>query len=255
MAQPLENRITAALRSSSRIKDVESTISDVGTEIGATQIKFDHEQARSIDPALTTPQAREARNNAADLEHDIRRLNASLDLLKVRRQTILDDESYAKRVARYEAAKAERNDLARHIRTRYPAIGLELAELAKRIAASDVECEAASRDRPRDEPVLQSAEHLARECGYYWEMQKGGSPVVRIGDIMFPLLGRDGTYMPTGFWNGERLADGIAADQEMAKRPIPGIPEMSASESAASKLGAEIAAAGNVIAKRNAANA
>lgn len=224
MAQPLETRITAALRSSSRIKDVETTIADVGAEIGATQTKYDLEAARSIDPSLTTPQAREARNNAADLEHDIRRLNASLELLGKRRQAILDDESYAKRLASYEAAKKKRDDLAQHIRSRYPGIAMELLAMAQRIAASEAECEMVNRDRPRNAPALESAEFLARECGHSWGMAAGAGPVTRIGRMAVPLLMRSGNYLPIQTSNLTQNADGwradIEQDQKDAKRPL-----------------------------------
>jgi hypothetical protein len=230
MAQPLETRITSALRDSSRLKDVETTISDVEKEIASTQKRFDDETARSIDPALTTPQAREARNNAADLEHDIRRLNASLDLLKTRRQTIIDDDAYAKRRARYDAARKERDDLARHIRTRYPALAVELLEMAQRIAASDEANAAVNKDLPRGEPRLESAEFLARETAEYWEMSKGGSPVTRLSKIHIPLLHRDGSYLPLpgrmeigGQARLEALPKLVEADLAFAAKLIEGI--------------------------------
>lgn len=213
MAQPLEKRITSALRSSSRLADVETTIGDVETEIDATEARLAGEQARSIDPALSTPEARDARNAVADLEHDLRRLGASLDLLRGRRQAILDDDSYAKRRARYEAARAERDDLAEHIRARYPELALELAELAERIIASDAECAAVNNDRPRGEPELASAEQIARgytasgswEGAYY-------NPALRLIDIKLPLLNAPGNLWPA---RGGRPRD---AEAEVAKK-------------------------------------
>ncbi|MFT4056163.1 MAG: hypothetical protein QM681_16790 [Novosphingobium sp.] len=216
MAQSLESRINAALRSAARLKDVEAVITEVDKQIADTQIKFDRETARSIDPALTTPQAREARNTAADLEHDIRRLNASLGLLQSARDKIIADTEEARRQAHFDAVKAERDDLARHIRERYPALAMELLEMAQRIAKSDIDC---------DKVRLKSAELVARECSWSWDMSKGGGPVTRIGSINLPLLGRDGGYLPvqtsmqdgsTTYW--QRLVD---LDQEFAKQPVP----------------------------------
>jgi len=227
MAQPLESRINAALRSAARLKDVETVISDVETEITAVTVKFDEETARSIDPALTTPQAREARNNAADLEHDVRRLNASLQLLRERRQKIIDDDTHARKLARYEAAKATRDELALHIRTRYPALAMELVEIAQRIAASDAECSTVNADRPKGTPQLESAEYLARECGWSWPSAVGSVPVHRIGDAVVPLLGRPGTYLPLQPGNAlaknSHWSNQITADQEFAKREVPGL--------------------------------
>jgi len=194
MAQPLENRITAALRASSRLKDVETTIADVENEIGSTKGLFDKETARSVDPELTTPQAREARNNAADLEHDMRRLNASLELLRKRRQSILDDEAYAKRLARYEAARKEQEDLAQFIRTRYHAIAMELVAMMQRIQASDAENAIVNRDLPRGAAHLKGAEGMAR--GHYNYSWSGGTPVTQLNQIVMPMLGRVGCYLP-----------------------------------------------------------
>lgn len=213
MAQPLEKRITSALRSSSRLADVETTIGDVETEIDATEARLAGEQARSIDPALSTPEAREARNAVADLEHDLRRLSASLELLRARRQAILDDDSYEKRRARYEAARAERDDLAEHIRVRYPELALELAELAERIIASDAECAAVSNDRPRGAPELASAEQLARGyAGLGSWFSARIEPVTRLIDIQLPLLNAPGNLWPV---RGGRARD---ADAEAAKK-------------------------------------
>lgn len=236
MAQSLESRINAALRSAARLKDVEGVISDVEAGLALTQVKLEAEIARSIDPALTTPQAREARNNAADLEHDVRRLNASLGLLVETRDRIVKSDAEAKRCARYDAAKAARDDLARHIRARYPELALELLALAKRIEASDAECAAVNRDSPRGAPNLESAEFLARETGPYWEMRKGGGEVTRIAMMRVPLLGREGGYLPVqyGGLNGSaaQWEAQLAEDQEFAKRSMPGVDPVSAGDQA-----------------------
>jgi len=196
MAQSLDNRINSALRSAARLKDVESVIEAVGTEIAATQVKLDTENARSIDPALTTPQAREARNNAADLEHDIRRLNASLGMLQEKRDRIISEDEESRRQAQYEEAKAERDAVARLIRERYPHIASELLALVKRIDASNALCDNANRQRPAGVASLAQAEELARGASYYWPMDRGGGPMIRISEMSVPFLGRSGGYLP-----------------------------------------------------------
>lgn len=234
MAQSLDNRINAALRSAARLKDVEAVIGAVETEIAATTVKMEAETARSIDPALTTPQAREARNNAADLEHDIRRLNASLGMLKEKRDKIVADNAEEQRRKRFDAAKAERDDLARHIRTRYPEIAMEMLALVRRIDASNAACEAANRELPGNAEKLVHAENLARDCGHYWTMNRGSEPVTFLSRIRLPLLSRSGSYLPiqhreidsgAAMW-----AHGVAADQEFAKQPVPGIEAVADSE-------------------------
>lgn len=227
MAQSLESRINAALRSAARLKDVETVIADVNAEIASAGGRLDAENARSVDPALTTPEAREARNNAADLEHDIRRLFASLGLLTETRDRIVARAVEEQRQARYDAAKAERDALARNIRTRYPELAMELLSMVRRIEASDKQCAAVNQDRPEGSGNLALAENLARDCGYSWPMSRGGGSVMRLADMRLPLLGRDGAYLPiqanamtgsTSSWD-----NAMAEDQAFAKLPIPGI--------------------------------
>jgi len=234
MAQSLDNRINAALRSAARLKDVEAVIGAVETEIADTTVKMDAETARSIDPALTTPQAREARNNAADLEHDIRRLNASLGMLVEKRDKIIADNAEEQRRKRFDAAKAERDSLAQHIRTRYPEIAMEMLALVRRIEASNAACEAVNRETPWKGEKLVHAENLARDCGHYWEMNRGGGPVTFISNIRLPLISREGSYLPIQHREVSSMSamweHGVAADQEFAKQPIPGIEPLPAAD-------------------------
>jgi len=211
MAQPLESRITAALRDRARLADVVRVIADVEAAVAATRSRSEAETARSVDPALSTPEAREARNNAADLEHDIRRLHASLDLLTKKRDNILADDAESKRRTRYDRAKAERDELAAHIRDRYPVLAMELAEMAERILRSETECATANLDRPRGEPELVSAEQVAR--GYVTVRSWNGrdlSIVSRLIDIQLPLLSLPGKMWPA--------PKGRARDAEAAAR-------------------------------------
>ena len=190
----MEKRITSALRSSSRLKDVESVIVEVQTAISKATDDLAAAEARSLDPALTTPEAREARNNAADLAHDIRRLNASEEQLVERRQAILSDEAYAERRNKFQAAKEERDALVSLLRSRYPALALELLTLVKRIAANDIELQAVNQCKPRDEDNLVSAEFIARGCnGISWGNLE---PFWRIADASLPTFSGPGAYLP-----------------------------------------------------------
>ncbi len=220
MAQSLDKRINAALRSAARLADVESVIGDVETEIAETTKRFDAETARSVDPALTTPEAREARNNAADLEHDIRRLNASLGMLQETRDRLISEGQEAERKARYEAARAKRDALAVHIRARYPQIAMELVEMIKQIAESDAECRSVS-------PRLESAEIVARGGSHMWPEGRGLGEVKRLSTISMPLLMRNGTYLPLQTSNITQNMDRQIADSELdqreAREPIDGI--------------------------------
>lgn len=195
MAQTLDSRINAALRSAARLKDVESVISDVKAEMQATRTKLDAENARSIDPALTTAEAREARNNAADLEHDLRRLDASLGMLNERRASLLKDAEQARCLKEYEATTRETDDLAKLLRDRVPPIFSELVDILRRIEANDARVAAANANRPSGAAVIPRAEQAAR--GYIgvgsWPNM---SPVERLTAMMIPRFDGDGRLWP-----------------------------------------------------------
>lgn len=190
----LEKRITKALHASSRLRDVETLISEVDELIEQAEIAQQEADAKSVDPALTTAEAREARNQAADFAHDVRRLGASLSALKDRRTAILEDSEYEERQQRFAAARAERDELIGVIRARYPVLALEIYQIAQRIQASDQELAEVNKRRPRGEDALVSAEMLARGItGYSWA---GMEPVMRIEDALLPLLSSGGLYLP-----------------------------------------------------------
>ncbi|GLT02998.1 hypothetical protein GCM10007897_44360 [Sphingobium jiangsuense] len=208
----LEKRITSALRSSSRLKDVEGVIAEVKDAMANAAEDQAVEEARSIDPALSTAEAREARNNAADLAHDVRRLEASLGQLRERRQAIQDDESYEQRRQRFAAAKAERDELAALIRARYPVLAMELLEMVRRIEANDAEIVEVNKARPRGEKSLLSAEHVARGLpGYTWRNME---PVTRLADATLPIMSGPGVYLPVA--HAGLYAAGIEKDQAIA---------------------------------------
>lgn len=194
MAQPLNDQINSALGGSSRLKDVEAVIAAAQAKLGHLKTEIATAEARSIDPAVTTLQAREARDLAADLAHDIRRLGASLTALEQRRQSLLADESYEERRRHYAAAREARDNLVERVRIRYPAIALELLQLVEDLAANEAECAAVNAARPKGEPLLESAEALARDCAGNW--YRGVTPVARLKDMKLPFLSSDGLLLP-----------------------------------------------------------
>ena len=207
MAKTLEDQITAALRPSSRIVDVKAVITSVQAQIVATTAEFETQTALSISPALTVPQAREARNTAADLEHDLRRLNASLDLLVQREKKLIGEGDLAARRERYAAAAERRDRLVQDIKTIYPVIAGQFYDLVRRIEESDAECEDLNRGgAPWGSQPLVSAEILARGCdpNLYWPNNAG--PVQRLGRAVVPFLTSSESVLPAHNGYGEMSA-------------------------------------------------
>ena len=202
MAQPLETRIASALRPSSRLKDVENVIGEVEAEIERFTLAEKAEATKSVDPRVTTEQARASRNTAADHLHDARRMTATFELLRERRQAILDDEEYAKRAQNYADAKARRDALADRISTRYPALVAELYQMVEAIDQSDAECKRVNADRPRGAEYLASAEGIARGCGDNFSDR--GERFNRLKQMQVPFLDGPGLLLPEPDWGNSQ---------------------------------------------------
>lgn len=195
MAKPLSERVAAALASSARLADVRTLIVEVEAAGAAAAACADQAKKRSLDPELTAADARQARLEYEDHDHEIRRHERWRKQLEERRDDILADERFAKRRAEYEAAAAERDALATEIAERYPKIAAELLDLVDRIEASDRRCATVNGEgTPRGMPFLVSAEAIARGSikNFYWPMHRGGGPVMRLRAIAMPKLNEDG---------------------------------------------------------------
>jgi hypothetical protein len=149
-------------------------------------------------------------------------------LLGEKREKIIKADAEAQRRARHAAAEAERNDLAQHIRTRYPELAMEMVSLVRRLEASNAECQAVG---------LKSAEYVARSTGFYWDMDKGGGHITHIAEITLPLLLRAGNYLPVAYdyMTGETKQWDAMVERDLAgaAEPIPEIAPAAAAAQAA----------------------
>lgn len=114
----------------------------------------------ALDPRAEPETVREARASAEDLAFEHQRLTVAAEQLKARADELSKAEQVAAKQAGYDAAKAERDALAREIGERYPVIVGELVALLQRLKRSDDLC--AQANSLGVGPYLLSADEVAR---------------------------------------------------------------------------------------------
>lgn len=185
MGKPLSERVAAVVGDSGRLADVLALLDECRAAQATATCEAAAARQRSLDPDLTPAEAREVREIGEDREHDGRRYARWIEQLEARKAAIEATEKAAATRAEYEAAMAERDQLAADIREHYPRICAELEALQDRIVASDARCEAAKP--PAGKLKLESAEMIAREMRRL-DALKDGSAAKRLIQVELPDL-------------------------------------------------------------------
>jgi len=149
----------------------------------------------AMDPTASDEQIAKSRAEVTDLAFERERLANAVEHLTERHASLTAGELKASQREEYEAAKAERDALAKEIAERYPAISKELIGLFKRIAASDQRCDAANKHLGGAE-YLSSAEALARGCAGNFLWLPSAINVVRLTSVKLPNFDVDGIAWP-----------------------------------------------------------
>ena len=121
-------------------------------------------RSRALDPALPQKDVTVARSEADAAAFDVERLNAAADAISDRWLKRRADEAADDRQASFDAVKAERDLLVEKIKTRYPQLAREMADLCKELIAISMKVQAANDHRripPGAEP-LRGADGVAR---------------------------------------------------------------------------------------------
>ena len=124
--------------------------------------RVEEAQARSTAPELTSEEARAARQESEDAEHEKRRLDAALTKVSNLEITVRKSEEEKARVNRYEAVVAKRGQVAARIIEEAPGHLVGLARLCWDTMSTDDEIAAVNRDLPRGLPPLSGTEGFAR---------------------------------------------------------------------------------------------
>src|SRR4029079_19773952 len=120
-------------------KDVATLIKD--TEHAAALASDQAEAARNhaLDPTLSGPELKDARECMGDVAFKRDRLQAALGKLRERLAQLKDQEENARRQVAYDKAEAVRDELADELADLYPSFAQKLVELLARVVVNDRE--------------------------------------------------------------------------------------------------------------------
>ena len=141
--EPLDRRIAKALAEPVSIEEAQAVQDAALEEYKRLEREADALDNAALSPALEMAQAQAKRAEAADRRFLADRLDAACSALKARVVELRDAEAADALAARQKTARGARDELAREIAERYPAIVRELTDLVKRIAENNALCGAA----------------------------------------------------------------------------------------------------------------
>jgi hypothetical protein len=162
MAQPLADRIRAALGPKSRLADVRAVLADTRAEFTRLDDQRSDANRRRIDPSTSHDEAAAANAEVQECGWQVDRLQAAIGDLTDRIASIEADESYQRRRDEFAAAREARDKLAARLKERVPAIFEELRDFVDLCEADVRLIGQMNQSRPHGEPALLTAEHVAR---------------------------------------------------------------------------------------------
>jgi chromosome segregation ATPase len=159
----LDERVAAAFADGASSSWVVDLIAEVEAASAASGEAADVARTRALDPTLAAVDVAAARRALEDATFQRDRLNEAVRRLGERLREVKAQEEHARRRAAYDAALAERDQLAAELAEVYPPLAEKLADLASRIARNDTEVERVNRRLPDGATWLADAEMIARE--------------------------------------------------------------------------------------------
>lgn len=182
LLKSLDERVIAALTTASSSGSLTALAAEVAAERRALEVTATKAKAESLNPLVSDDKAAAARQRYEASSLQLERLVAQETGLIDALASAEDEEAGAARAAEREAALKERDDLAAEVRTRYPALAAELADLAGRLVANNGRVIAATAT---DRKAPELAEALGRGFATH-ELDS----VQRITQLSLPGVGR-----------------------------------------------------------------
>jgi hypothetical protein len=183
----LEQRIATAFSEPTSSAALTELIAEVEAAAVAASEAAGRARERALDPMISDVE--EARRASADATFNAARMKAAVERLRERQLETIDAEREERRVAAYEAAKAERDEIVCELKTFYPAAAKRLAKLAARIVANNKAITKANVDLPKEAEWLACAEMQAR--GISSGFTTLGAPPRLIHGLKLPSFGLD----------------------------------------------------------------
>jgi hypothetical protein len=171
----LDERIAYTLKGDNEIASAEigELLADVEAAAKAADETASKAHREALDPTrIVDAKSVAATVAAAALQRD--RYQAALPRLEERRKQIAEAEYYRSWAETRDEVQAQRDELVRELRERYPVLARELIEMVSKIAPTDAMIDQVNKGRPDGEHSLQQTECLARDVLNFGVANHGG---------------------------------------------------------------------------------
>lgn len=158
----LEDHIAIILQSEASSSAVSEVLAQAEAELKDIDTRRAEAKARSLDPLSGPAAVKKARADLDELAFRTDRLGVAVERLKEQLTAARAREAETDRRAAYALARAERDAAADQLRTRYPILADELAEILSRVIKADADVARVNANRPAGEEHLQAVEQVAR---------------------------------------------------------------------------------------------
>lgn len=208
MAQPLDDRIAAALKTGSRLADCEKTLIDAKAEREQVKANKAAAEDRRTDPELTEAQAVDAHLEVEEASLRLIRLDRAIERLAEIIAAKKANAVQAEAQKRYDQARHRRDELATELVEHVAPLIDKLAAYLARIAENDRELAQINTNLPDACDPLVSAEVIARGP---FARQYGAHQLVA---MKLPLFAHNALAWPS---KGDAKAAAAKAEQASAR--------------------------------------
>ena len=184
----LEQRIANAFAELTTSAALTELIAEVEAAAIAAGEAAERAREVALDPAISIAEVAAARRASADAMFNSARMKAALEKLRERKLQALAAEEEEHRRAAYEAAKAERDEIAHELKTFYPRAAARMAKLAERISGNNKAIKKANNNLPKDAEWLACAEAQARGIPNFAAL---GAPPRIVSELNLPAFHYD----------------------------------------------------------------
>lgn len=205
---PLETRIAQALDGEASSESLCALVDEVTAAADDMATQAEALRAVALDPRSDAQAVRRARDGLDEARFRSERLDVARDRLTDALREAQAREAETARRNEYEAARRERDALAKDLATVYPEAAAKIADLLRRMVANDARLAAVNASRPAGADWLFDVEHIVRRVDQSGALVIEGafpSQVGRLADkIVLPAIDPQAMRAARAFWNRAR---------------------------------------------------
>ena len=202
--QTLTDRIASAINGSPSSAEVDALLAEARAECEALTARKAKLKALALHPTTPAAEVKAARGKIDDAEFDNERMEIAVESLETLLKRAQDREAAQARAKAYEAARAERDALAKELATVYPEAAGKIADLLARIVKNNAAVTAVNRALPENAEWLADVEHVARGVASNGNLVSGqhGQTTRLVDKVSLPhLSGDEAARDPHGLWS------------------------------------------------------